>query len=42
MRTSNWTPSIVPDDQDQTIYMVANDFGKIGRAWVEADYETTC
>ena len=41
MRTSNWTPSIVPDDQDQTIYMVANDFGKIGRAWVEADYETT-
>ena len=41
MRTSNWTPSIVPDDQDQTIYLVANDFGKIGRAWVEADYETT-
>ena len=41
MRTPNWTPSIVPDDQDQSIYMVANDFGKIGRAWVEADYETT-
>ncbi|MBR1238479.1 hypothetical protein [Bradyrhizobium sp. AUGA SZCCT0182] len=41
MRTSNWTPSIVPDDQNQTIYLVANDFGKIGRAWCEADYETT-
>ena len=41
MRTSNWTPSIVPDDKDQTIYLVANDFGKIGRAWVEADYEMT-
>ncbi|WP_249166854.1 hypothetical protein [Bradyrhizobium sp. JYMT SZCCT0428] len=25
----------------QTIYMVANDFGKIGRACVEANYETT-
>ncbi|MBR1152816.1 hypothetical protein [Bradyrhizobium sp. JYMT SZCCT0428] len=35
------TPSIVPDDQAQTIYLVANDFGKIGRAWCEADYETT-
>ena len=41
MRTSNWTPSIVPDDQDQTIYLVANDFGKIGRAWCESDYEAT-
>ena len=41
MRKSNWTPSIVLDDQDQTIYLVANDFGKIGRAWVEADYEKT-
>jgi hypothetical protein len=38
MRTSNWTPSIVPDDQDQTIYLVANDFGIIGRAWCETDY----
>lgn len=30
MRRSNWTPSIVP-----------NDFGRIGRAWREADYEAT-
>jgi len=31
----------VPNDQDQTLYLVANDFGKIGRAWREADYENT-
>ena len=39
MRRSNWTPSIVPSD-DQTIYLVADDFGRIGRAWREADLET--
>jgi hypothetical protein len=41
MRRSNWTPSIVPNETDQTVYLVASDFGKLGRAWVEADYETT-
>ena len=41
MRRSNWTPSIVPADDDQTIYLVADDFGKIGRVWREADYEAT-
>src|SRR6476660_1833473 len=41
MRGSDWTPSIVPNDQDQTVYLVADDFGKIGRAWRETDYETT-
>jgi hypothetical protein len=40
MRRSNWTPSIVPNGNDQTVYLVADDFGKPGRAWVEADYET--
>ncbi|MCC8956120.1 hypothetical protein H8B02_22615 [Bradyrhizobium sp. Pear77] len=39
MRRSNWTPSIVPSD-DQTVYLVADDFGKIGGAWREADFET--
>ncbi|MET3840478.1 hypothetical protein [Bradyrhizobium sp. OAE829] len=34
-------PSIVPDGDDQTVYLVAEDFGKIGRAWREADYEIT-
>ena len=41
MRKSNWTPSIVPNGDDQTVYLVADDFGKNGRAWVESDYETT-
>ncbi|MBR1194347.1 hypothetical protein JQ558_36595 [Bradyrhizobium sp. AUGA SZCCT0160] len=36
MCRSNWTPSIVPNETDQTVYLVAS-----GRAWVEADYETT-
>jgi hypothetical protein len=41
MRGSNWTPSIVPNETDQTVYLVADDFGKTGRAWREADIETT-
>jgi hypothetical protein len=41
MRRSNWTPSIVPNGNDQTVYLVADDFGKPGRAWVEANYDTT-
>ena len=41
MRRSNWTPSIVPNDNDETVYLVADDFGRLGRAWREADYETT-
>jgi len=41
MRKSSWTPSIVPTDQDETVYLVADDFGRLGRAWREADYEAT-
>src|SRR6267378_3374094 len=41
MRKSHWTPSIVPGDNDQTVYLVAEDFGKLGCAWREADYEAT-
>ena len=41
MRKSDWTPSIIPGDNDQTIYLVAEDFGKLGCAWREADYEAT-
>ena len=41
MRKSHWTPSIVPGESDQLVYLVAEDFGKIGRAWREADYEAT-
>lgn len=39
MRKSHWTPSIIPDDNEQTVYLVAEDFGKLGRAWREADYD---
>ena len=41
MRGTNWTPSIIPGGDDQTVYLVAEDFGKLGRAWREADYEET-
>jgi hypothetical protein len=41
MRSSNWTPSIVPAGNDQTVYLVADDFGKLGRAWRETDFEAT-
>jgi hypothetical protein len=41
MRRSNWTPSIVPSGHDQTVYLVADDFGRVGRAWREADYDGT-
>ena len=41
MLKSHWTPSIIPGDNDQTVYLVAEDFGKLGCAWREADYEAT-
>jgi len=41
MRKSNWTPSIVPGGHDQTVYLVADDFGRVGQAWREADYQGT-
>ena len=41
MRKSHWTPSIIPNDSYQTVYLVAEDFGKLGRAWREAEYEST-
>ena len=41
MRGSSWTPSIVPRWQDQTVYLVLNDYGRQGRAWCETDIERT-
>ena len=38
MRGPGWTPAIVPDDNDQ---LVADDFGKAGRAWAQAKHERT-
>jgi hypothetical protein len=41
MRRSNWTPSIVPNSDDQDVYLVANDLGRLGRIWPDADLERT-
>jgi hypothetical protein len=35
MRQS-FVPSIVPNGKDQTVYLVLNDFGQLGRAYCEA------
>jgi hypothetical protein len=37
MRRSNWTPSIVPRDDDHNVYLVMDDLGRLGRVWREAD-----
>jgi hypothetical protein len=37
----NWTPSIVPNGHDHTVYLVADDLGRNGRIWPEADFERT-
>jgi hypothetical protein len=40
MRRSGWTPSIVPKrSDDQTVYIVLDDFGANGQAYREADPE---
>ena len=39
MRRSSWTPSIVPDDDDQNVYLVLDDFDCRGRAYRETDVE---
>jgi hypothetical protein len=31
----------VPNDYDDTVYLVADDFGRVGRAWREAGFEAT-
>ena len=41
MRISGWTPSIVPNGDDQTVYLVKDDLGRLGAVWREADDETT-
>jgi hypothetical protein len=41
MRRSIWTPSIVPRDDDQNVYLVLDDLGRLGRVWREADAEVT-
>ena len=35
MRNVFFTPSIVPSDFDQTVYLVLDDFGDLGQVWRE-------
>jgi hypothetical protein len=37
----NWTPSIVSNGDDETVYLVLDDFGDLGRCWRESDIQTT-
>ena len=37
MHRANWTPSIVPSENNHTVYLVADDF-KTDRVWREVDY----
>ena len=39
MRKSGWTPSIVPNGDDQNVYIVLDDFGRHGRSYRESDVE---
>jgi hypothetical protein len=41
MRKSCWTPSIVSHGDDQNVYLVVDDLGRLGRVWREVDVETT-
>jgi hypothetical protein len=41
MRSSGWTPSIVPNGEDQAVYLVKDDLGRLGAVWREADAEAT-
>jgi hypothetical protein len=41
MRKSSWTPSIVPNGDDQNVYLVVDDLGRNGRVYREADLEGT-
>jgi hypothetical protein len=39
MRKSGWTPSIVPNGDDQNVYIVLDDFGRNGRSYGETGAE---
>jgi hypothetical protein len=41
MRRSSWTPSIVPNGDDQNVYLVEDCFDRQGCVWREADSERT-
>jgi hypothetical protein len=40
MLRTGWTPSIVPNGDDQNVYLVVDDLGRNGRVYPETDVET--
>lgn len=40
-RQSGWAPSIVPKGDDQNVYLVVDDLGRLGRVYRETDVEAT-
>jgi hypothetical protein len=40
MPRTGWTPSIVPNGDDQNVYLVVDDFGRNGWAFRETDVDT--
>jgi hypothetical protein len=41
VRDTDWTPSIVPGDEDRDVCLVVSDFGRRGSANCETDVEAT-
>ena len=41
MRETGRAPSIVPKGDDETVYLVLDNLGRLGRIWPEVDAETT-
>jgi len=41
MGRSKWAPSIIPGGEDQTVYLVLDDFGHLGQSWRETDVKDT-
>ena len=41
MPRTGWTPSIVPNDADQTVFLVVDRFGALGTAYGETDVVPT-
>src|ERR1700744_1158241 len=40
-RPARWAPSIVPKGDDQNVYLVVDDLGRLGRVYRETDVEAT-
>ena len=40
-RRSGWAPSIVPKGDDQNVYLVVDDLGRLGRVYRETDVDAT-